>query len=50
MGASTLGAQPVVATLPAWRWPAAFELITVTYAFDPAARDRSLELMAKFWF
>ena len=26
------------------------ELITVTYAFDPAARDRSLELLAKLWF
>lgn len=25
------------------------ELITVTYAFDPAARDRSLELLAKLW-
>ncbi len=26
------------------------ELITVTYAFDPAVRDRSLELLAKTWF
>lgn len=26
------------------------ELITVTYAFDPAVRDRSLELLAKCWF
>lgn len=26
------------------------ELITVTYAFDPAVRDRSLELLADLWF
>ncbi|MGV0834661.1 LLM class flavin-dependent oxidoreductase [Mycolicibacterium thermoresistibile] len=26
------------------------ELITVTYAYDPAVRDRSLELLAKSWF
>jgi len=26
------------------------ELITVTYAHDPAVRDRSLELLAKAWF
>src|SRR5690625_1506039 len=26
------------------------ELITVTYAYDPAVRDRSLELLAKEWF
>ena len=26
------------------------ELITVTYAFDPAARNRSLELLAELWF
>ncbi|MCV7279483.1 LLM class flavin-dependent oxidoreductase [Mycolicibacterium flavescens] len=25
------------------------ELITVTYAYDPAVRDRSLELLAKIW-
>lgn len=26
------------------------ELITVTYAFDPTVRDRSLELLAEVWF
>ena len=26
------------------------ELITVTYAYDPAARDRSLQLLADAWF
>ncbi len=26
------------------------ELITVTYAYDPAVRDRSLQLLAKTWF
>lgn len=26
------------------------ELITVTYAFDPKVRDRSLELLAETWF
>lgn len=26
------------------------ELITVTYAFDPAVRDRSLQLLANAWF
>ncbi|HLS33680.1 MAG TPA: LLM class flavin-dependent oxidoreductase [Brevibacterium sp.] len=26
------------------------ELITVTYAYDPAVRDRSLELLADVWF
>ena len=26
------------------------ELITVTYAFDPAVRDRSIELLADLWF
>ncbi|MGD8214016.1 LLM class flavin-dependent oxidoreductase [Aestuariimicrobium sp. Y1814] len=26
------------------------ELITVTYAFDPAVRERSLELLAETWF
>ena len=26
------------------------ELITVTYAFDPAVRARSLELLAELWF
>ena len=26
------------------------ELITVTYAYDPAVRDRSLELLAEAWF
>ncbi len=26
------------------------ELITVTYAYDPAVRNRSLELLAKTWF
>ena len=26
------------------------ELITVTYAFDPAVRNRSLELLADLWF
>lgn len=26
------------------------ELITVTYAFDPAVRDRSLQLLAEVWF
>lgn len=26
------------------------ELITVTYAYDPAARDRSYELLADLWF
>ena len=26
------------------------ELITVTYAFDPAVRDRSLQLLAETWF
>ena len=26
------------------------ELITVTYAFDPAVRDRSIELLAGLWF
>lgn len=26
------------------------ELITVTYAYDPAVRDRSLQLLAKSWF
>ncbi|MDV8002190.1 LLM class flavin-dependent oxidoreductase [Rhodococcus sp. IEGM 1408] len=26
------------------------ELITVTYAFDPAVRNRSLELLAELWF
>ena len=26
------------------------ELITVTYAFDPAVRDRSLKLLAETWF
>lgn len=26
------------------------ELITVTYAYDPAVRDRSYELLAEVWF
>lgn len=26
------------------------ELITVTYAFDPAVRERSLRLLAETWF
>src|SRR5699024_883442 len=26
------------------------ELITVTYAHDPAVRDRSIELLADLWF
>ncbi|MDO8393140.1 MAG: LLM class flavin-dependent oxidoreductase, partial [Dietzia sp.] len=26
------------------------ELITVTYAFDPAVRNRSIELLAELWF
>lgn len=26
------------------------ELITVTYAYDPAVRDRSYELLAETWF
>ena len=26
------------------------ELIVVTYAFDPAVRQRSMELLAEHWF
>lgn len=26
------------------------ELITVTYAFDPKVRERSLQLLAEAWF
>ncbi|MDV8002192.1 hypothetical protein [Rhodococcus sp. IEGM 1408] len=26
------------------------ELITVTYAYDPAVRNKSLELLADVWF